>query len=98
VLTRHKAKPIPMNIDGSTAVIFSELGFEAEMGRGLFILSRSVGILSHAWEQKQEGRRIKGPMPKSIPFTYTGPERRSLARNRDTLPPSNTAEAETRRA
>jgi len=98
VLTRHKAKPIPMNIDGSTAVIFSELGFEAEMGRGLFILSRSVGILSHAWEQKQEGRRIKGPMPKSIPFTYTGPERRSLARNPDTLPPSNTAEAETRRA
>lgn len=79
VLTRTKGKPIPMNIDGSTAVIFSELGFEPEMGRGLFILSRSVGILSHAWEQKQQGGRIKGPMPKNIPFTYTGPERRSLS-------------------
>lgn len=78
VLTRHKGKPIPMNIDGSTAVIFSELGFEPEMGRGLFILSRSVGILSHAWEQMQQGGRIKGPMPKNIPFTYTGPQRRSL--------------------
>ena len=78
VLTRLKGKPIPMNIDGSTAVIFSELGFEPEMGRGLFILSRSVGILAHAWEQKEQGGRIKGPMPKSIPFTYTGPKRRSL--------------------
>ena len=78
VLSRKKGKPIPMNIDGSTAVIFSELGFEPEMGRGLFILSRSVGILSHAWEQKQQGGRIKGPMPKNIPFTYTGPKRRPL--------------------
>jgi len=78
VLTRQKGKPIPINIDGSTAVIFSELGFEPEMGRGLFILSRSVGILAHAWEQKQQGGRIKGPMPKSVPFTYTGPKRRSL--------------------
>ena len=56
-----------MNIDGITAVIFCELGFEPELGRGLFILSRSVGILAHAWEQKQQGRRIMGPMPKEIP-------------------------------
>ena len=86
VLSRRKGKPIPINIDGSTAVIFSELGFEPEMGRGLFILSRSVGILSHAWEQKQQGGRIKGPMPKEIPFTYTGPKRRSLAENDPTAP------------
>jgi citrate synthase len=78
VLTRNKGKAIPINIDGSTAVIFSELGFEPEMGRGLFILSRSVGILAHAWEQKVQGGRIKGPMPKEIPFTYSGPARRSL--------------------
>lgn len=69
---------IPMNIDGITAVIFCELGFEPELGRGLFILSRAVGILAHAWEQKQTGVRIKGPMPKEIPFTYTGPARRPV--------------------
>jgi citrate synthase len=76
-LTRRKGKPIPMNIDGSTAVIFAELGVEPELGRGLFILSRSVGILAHAWEQKQQGGRIKGPMPKDIPFTYSGPTART---------------------
>jgi citrate synthase len=50
------------------------------MGRGLFILSRSVGILAHAWEQTQQGQRIKGPMPKDIPFTYTGPADRKLTK------------------
>jgi citrate synthase len=67
-----------MNIDGVTAVIYCELGFEPELGRGIFILSRAVGILAHAWEQKQEGRRIKGPMPTSIPYRYTGPALRTV--------------------
>ena len=74
----RKGKRIPMNIDGVTAVIYAELGFPAELGRGLFILSRSVGILAHAWEQYQQGGRIKGPMPPSIPYTYAGPARRKL--------------------
>jgi citrate synthase len=73
-----KKRHIPMNIDGITAVIFSELGFEPELGRGLFILSRAVGILAHAWEQKQRGRRIMGPMPKEIPYRYSGPALRAV--------------------
>jgi citrate synthase len=77
-LKKPKGRLIPMNIDGITAVIFCELGFEPELGRGLFILSRSVGILAHAWEQKQRGRRIMGPMPREIPFKYSGPARRDL--------------------
>lgn len=75
ILEQEKGRHIPMNIDGATAVIYSELGFAPELGRGIFILSRSVGILAHAWEQMCEGRRIKGPMPPSIPYAYTGPER-----------------------
>lgn len=75
-MERRKGRRIPMNIDGATAVIYSELGFPAPLGRGLFILSRSVGILAHAWEQSQQGGRIKGPMPPRIPYTYSGvPER-----------------------
>ena len=73
-----KRRHIPMNIDGITAVVFCELGFEPELGRGLFILSRAVGILAHAWEQKQRGRRIMGPMPREIPYRYSGPARRAV--------------------
>jgi citrate synthase len=79
-LKARKGRLIPMNIDGITAVIFCELGFEPELGRGLFALSRSVGILAHAWEQKQRGRRIMGPMPTAIPYRYSGPARRALPR------------------
>jgi citrate synthase len=72
-LARRARRTIPMNIDGATAVIYAELGFAPPLGRGLFILSRSVGILAHAWEQSRQGGRIKGPMPPGVPYTYTGP-------------------------
>lgn len=69
--------PIPMNIDGATAVIFSELGFAPDLGRGLFVLSRSVGALAHAWEEAGSGARNKGPIPRTSLPAYTGePERR----------------------
>ena len=73
LLNRRKGKPVPMNIDGATAVIFAELGFAAPLARGLFCLSRSVGILSHAWEQKNQGGRNKGPTPPGYRWTYSGP-------------------------
>ena len=88
-LVRRKGVPIPMNIDGITAAIYCELGFPAPLGRGLFILSRSVGILAHAWEQRQQGGRIKGPMPTGIPYTYTGPARRDFERRPDAGDPSS---------
>jgi citrate synthase len=81
LMQRRKGVPIPMNIDGATAVIYCELGFPAPLGRGLFILSRSVGILAHAWEQSQQGGRIKGPMPTSVPYRYAGAARRPLERS-----------------
>jgi citrate synthase len=61
-----------MNIDGATAVIYAELGFPAPLARGLFVLSRSVGILAHAWEETGQGRRNKGPIPPAIRPTYLG--------------------------
>jgi citrate synthase len=70
---RKGGKRIPMNIDGATAVIYAELGFPAPLARGLFCLSRAVGILAHAWEQTQQGGRNKGPIPRQFIPTYDGP-------------------------
>lgn len=77
-LAAHKGKPIPMNIDGATAVIYAELGFPAPLARGLFCVSRSVGILAHAWEQTQQGGRNKGPIPRDMIWRYSGPEQRPV--------------------
>ncbi|AZO11509.1 MULTISPECIES: citryl-CoA lyase [unclassified Mesorhizobium] len=71
-VARRKGKAIPLNIDGATAVIYGELGFPPALTRGLFVLSRSVGILAHAWEQSQESERNKGPLPREWLWAYTG--------------------------
>lgn len=73
-LDTRAGKPVPMNIDGATAVIYAELDFPAPLARGLFCLSRSVGVLAHAWEQMQQGGRIKGPTPPEYRWTYDGPD------------------------
>lgn len=77
-LERQKGRRVPMNIDGSTAVIYAELGFPAPLARGLFCLSRSVGILAHAWEQTQQGGRNKGPIPRQYIPSYGGPAPRAV--------------------
>lgn len=77
-LQRRKGKLVPMNIDGATAVIYAELGLPAPLARGLFCLSRSVGILAHAWEQTCQGGRNKGPIPRQHTWTFDGPPHRPL--------------------
>lgn len=71
-LAAERGKPVPMNIDGATAVIYAELGCPPPLARGLFCLSRSVGILAHGWEQMQQGGRNKGPTPPEYRWTYDG--------------------------
>jgi citrate synthase len=78
-LAAEKGRPIPMNIDGATGVIFAELGFPPPLCRGLFVLSRSVGALAHAFEEMKSGERNKGPIPRQLIWTYTGPPPRDLA-------------------
>ncbi|HEY9573814.1 MAG TPA: citryl-CoA lyase, partial [Pusillimonas sp.] len=81
-LHSRKGKAIPMNIDGATAVIYAELGFPSALARGLFCLSRSVGILAHAWEQSEQGGRNKGPIPRQYLPTYDGPAPRDFPQTR----------------
>lgn len=77
-LNEGRERPIPMNIDGATAIIYAELGFAPVLGRGLFILSRSVGALAHAWEESRSGMRNKGPEHRSILPDYIGAEPRDV--------------------
>jgi citrate synthase len=80
-LAARKGRRIPMNIDGATGVIFAELGFPPLLCRGLFVLSRSVGALAHAFEESQSDYRNKGPIPRHLLWTYTGPPARPVGRN-----------------
>lgn len=85
-LAQGRPRRIPMNIDGATAVIYGELGFPAPLARGLFCLSRAVGLLAHAWEQTQQGARIKGPLPRQWTWTYDGAPARGVPSEADAGP------------
>jgi citrate synthase len=82
VLAERKGRKIPMNIDGATGVVFAELGFPPPLCRGLFVLSRSVGALAHAWEESQSGERNKGPIPRHLLWAYNGPKARAMKKKR----------------
>jgi citrate synthase len=77
-LAARKGRRIPLNIDGATAVIYGDLGFPPPLTRGLFVLSRSVGVLAHAWEQMQASERNKGPLPREWLWAYAGAPLRRL--------------------
>lgn len=77
-LARRAGRTIPINIDGATGVVYAELGFAPALCRGLFVLSRSVGALAHAYEEMQSGERNKGPIPRHLLWNYTGPPPRDV--------------------
>lgn len=81
VLERVHGRLIPMNPDGAVAAIQCEIGLPAEIAKGLFCLSRGIGLLAHAYEELKAGSRLKAPCPPDVmqdEFVYVGPSERAL--------------------
>ena len=73
-LGKAKGRTLGLNVDGVTAIVYCELGFPPAAAKGLFSLSRGVGIVAHALEEMQSGARIKGPCPPGDDLVrYIGP-------------------------
>jgi citrate synthase len=73
-LARAKGRTLGLNVDGLTAIVYCELGLAPAAAKGLFCLSRGVGIVAHALEELQSGARIKGPCPPGDDLVkYVGP-------------------------
>ena len=73
-LARAKGRTLGLNVDGVTAIVYCELGLPPASAKGLFCLSRGVGIVAHALEEMRSGTRIKGPCPPGDDLVkYVGP-------------------------
>lgn len=46
--------PLVINVDGAIAAIASDLGFEWQLGKGLFVVARTPGLVAHAREEMDE--------------------------------------------
>lgn len=82
-------KHLTINIDASAAAILCELGLPAKTASGFICLSRGLGLLAHAYEETESGRRMKAAMPPEVlseHMTYSGPQPRDLPPDRRSLP------------
>lgn len=67
---------VPVNLDGAIAAICGDLGFEAEVANGLFIIARVPGLLAHAAEERDRCGAMRQIDPKDA--WYDGPSQRRL--------------------
>ena len=63
-----------LNVDGCIAAIISDMGFDWRIGKGFFIVSRTPGLVAHAYEQSYYDKPYKAASWDEI--TYTGPPER----------------------
>ena len=52
-------KNIRLNVDGANAAILSDLGFDPELGLGVFIIGRVPGIIAHIHEERMEEEEFR---------------------------------------
>ncbi|WP_458454218.1 citryl-CoA lyase [Methanobrevibacter sp.] len=52
-------KRIKLNVDGANAAILSDLGFDPELGLGVFIIGRVPGIIAHVHEEHMDEEEFR---------------------------------------
>jgi citrate synthase/citryl-CoA lyase len=75
-MARKRGQTIPMNIDGATGSILSDLGLSWRFARPLLLISRSAGLAAHAIEEIEREKGWRSVDADTI--VYDGPEKRSI--------------------
>lgn len=58
-LNKVSSKKLPINIDGAMAAIIADMGYDARLAKGFFMVGRLPGLVAHAYEQMMSGEGIK---------------------------------------
>jgi len=71
-LAAQTGRALPVNVDGAIAAVISDMGFDWRLGKGFFIISRTPGLVAHAFEERTREK----PMRRMLTFEteYDGPE------------------------
>lgn len=71
-----RGKPLPINVDGAIGAILADLGFDAAVMNGLFMIARVPGLVAHAAEERARMKPMRRIDP--VNHAYDGPPDRSL--------------------
>ena len=55
----YQSKGIKLNVDGANAAILSDLGFDPELGFGVFMIGRIPGIIAHVHEERMDEEEFR---------------------------------------
>ncbi len=69
-------KPLPINVDGAIAALILDMGFEPQLGKAFFLLSRVFGLVAHVYEEKTREKPMR-QMAK-VDTEYDGPWEREV--------------------
>jgi citrate synthase len=74
--TKSFGRKLILNVDGCIAAIISDMGFDWRIGKGFFIVSRTPGLVAHAYEQLYYDTPYK--VARWDEVVYTGPAERRV--------------------
>ncbi len=63
-----KGKQIPINIDGLIAIILCDFGFDPLLGKGIFIIGRTPGLVAQTYEELKEEKPVRRLDEKDINY------------------------------
>lgn len=75
-VTTTKKDNLILNVDGAMAAILVDLGFPVESLNGFFILARTIGLVGHWIDQKQQNSRLIRLFDYLV--SYAAPKRREV--------------------
>lgn len=67
-------KSLPVNIDGIIAAILCEMGFETKVGKGIFIIARTPGLVAHVVEEALTGSPARRLEEEEVEYDGASPE------------------------
>ncbi len=80
VLHETTGRSLPLNVDGALAALISDMRMDWRMGKAIFILGRTAGLIAHVREELATGKPFQ--FIKSVDVEYVGSRERSLPKNR----------------
>ena len=75
-LEKAKGRKLCMNIDGITAALLLEMDFPWQVGKGFFIIGRTVGLVAHCTEESMEAKPFRRLSNEDV--EYTGQDKRTI--------------------
>jgi citrate synthase len=63
-----KGKKIPINIDGFIALLLCDFGFDPLLGKGIFIIGRTPGLVAQAYEELKHEKPVRRVDEEEIEF------------------------------